>query len=185
MLKSLLPDNIEFSTLEIWQQDETRVGQQGSLSRIWAPTGTRPRKVRQQQFISTYIYGATCAQTGDSFALVMPYTNTTTMQLYLCELSQHVPKDKHIALLMDNAGWHVAKELAVPKNITLVPLPSYAPELNTMEQVWLWIKQHYLSNCCYKNYEDLVNKVCNAWNQFTQQPGLVQSLCFRDWIRTP
>ena len=116
---------------------------------------------------------------------VMPYTNTTTMQLYLCELSKHVPKGKHIALLMDNAGWHIAKELAVPKNITLVPLPSYAPELNTMEQVWQWIKQHYLSNCCYENYEDLVNKVCNAWNQFTQQLGLVQSLCFRDWIRTP
>ena len=171
--------------LEIWQQDETRVGQQGSLSRIWAPTGTRPRKVKQQQFISTYIYGATCAQTRDSFALIMPYTNTDTMQLYLFELSKHATAGKHIALLMDNAGWHVAKELMVPMNITLVPLPAYAPELNTMEQVWQWIKQHYLSNCCYENYEDLLNKVCQAWNQFTQQPDLIQSLCYRDWIQTP
>ena len=43
-------------------QDESRVGQQGSLTRIWAPTGTRPRKVKQQQFISAYIYGAACAK---------------------------------------------------------------------------------------------------------------------------
>jgi transposase len=70
-------------------------------------------------------------------------------------------------------------------SITLVPLPAYAPELNTIEQVWQWIKQHYLSNCCYANYEDLLNKVCQAWNQFTQQPDLMQSLCYRDWMQTP
>ena len=112
--------------LEIWQQDETRIGQQGSLSRIWAPTGSRPRKVKQQQFISTYIYGAVCAQTGDSFALVMPYTDTYTMQFYLSELSKHIKNGKHVALVMDNAGWHVANELIIPANITIIPLPAYA-----------------------------------------------------------
>lgn len=41
--------------VDIWSEDETRIGQQGSLTRIWAKRGTRPRKIRQQQFISTYI----------------------------------------------------------------------------------------------------------------------------------
>ena len=36
---------VELSSVDIWQQDETRVGQQGSLTRIWAPKGTRPRKL--------------------------------------------------------------------------------------------------------------------------------------------
>ena len=45
----MLPKNVERSNVDIWSQDETRVGQQGSLSRIWAKRGTRPRKVKQQQ----------------------------------------------------------------------------------------------------------------------------------------
>ena len=72
MLKELLPKNIDRSEVEIWSQDETRVGQQGSLTRIWAKRGTRTRKVRQQKFISTYIYGAACHDTGESFALEQP-----------------------------------------------------------------------------------------------------------------
>ena len=66
MLTELLPKNIDRSKVDIWFQDETRVGQQGSLSRIWAKRATRPRKVRQQQCISTYIYGAACHETGES-----------------------------------------------------------------------------------------------------------------------
>ena len=63
-MKKLLPTEIEYSKVDIWSQDETRVGQQASLSRIWAKRGTRPRKVKQQQFISTYIYDVACHPTG-------------------------------------------------------------------------------------------------------------------------
>ena len=48
MLKQLLPDNIDAEKVEIWSEDETRVGQQGGLTRIWAKKGTRPRKVKQR-----------------------------------------------------------------------------------------------------------------------------------------
>ena len=141
-----MPDKIELSSVDIWLQDETRVGQQGSLTRIWAPKGTRPRKVKQKQFISTYIYGSACAATGESFGLVLPYTNTETMELYLSQFSQQIRPDRHVALLIDNAGWHIAKDLKIPHNITLIPLPPYSPELNAMEQVWQWMKSNYLSN---------------------------------------
>ena len=92
-------------------QDESRVGQQGSLTRIWAPTGTRPRKIRQQQFISAYIYGAACSKTGDSFGLILPSTNTIAMQIYIDQLSKQINKDRHVALVVDNAGWHTSKYL--------------------------------------------------------------------------
>ena len=55
MLATLLPKDIDMDQVDIWSEDETRIGQQGSLTRIWAKRGTRPRKIRQQQFISTYI----------------------------------------------------------------------------------------------------------------------------------
>ena len=52
MLTELLPKNIDKCNVDIWSQDESRVGQQGSLTRKWAKRGTRPRKVRQKQFNS-------------------------------------------------------------------------------------------------------------------------------------
>ena len=162
-----------------------RLCQHRDLYYNWYKTGTRPRKVRQQQFISTYIYGAVCAKTGEAFGLVLPYTNTAAMQLFLNELSCKIKDNRHIALVMDNAGWHTAKELVVPKNITLVPLPPYSPELNATEQIWGWMKSHYLSNCNFKDYNDIVDKVCFAWNEFAKQPDLVKSMCSRDWLLTP
>ena len=176
-----MPDKIELSSVDIWLQDETRVGQQGSLTRIWAPKGTRPRKVKQKQFISTYIYGSACAATGESFGLVLPYTNTETMELYLSQFSKQIRPNRHVALLIDNAGWHIAKDLKIPHNITLIPLPPYSPELNAMEQVWQWMKSNYLSNRYFKDYEDIVDKASLAWNEFAKDPKLVQSICKRSW----
>ena len=185
LLTELLPKNIDKSKVDIWSQDETRVGQQGSLTRIWTKRGTRPRKVRQQQFIATYIYGAACHNTGESFALILPYTNTEAMNMFLEELSLNIQCNRHVALLIDNAGWHTAKKLTVPSNITLIPLPPYAPELNAMEQVWEWIKNHFLSNQYYDVYKDIVIMACYAWNQLSKDVNLVKSIMYRDWINTP
>ena len=185
MLKLLLPKDIDFSKVDVWSQDETRVGQQGSLTRIWAKRGTRPRKVRQQQFISTYIYGAACHNTGKSFALILPHANTRAMNKFLEEFSLTIKYGRHVALLIDNAGWHTARKLSIPNNVTLVPLPPYAPELNAMEQIWEWIKNHFLSNQCYAAYEDIVNNACHAWNQLSENVDLVKSIMFREWINIP
>lgn len=168
--------------VDIWSQDETRVGQQGSLSRIWAVRGTRPRKVRQQQFISTYIYGAACHDTGQSCALILPYANTDAMNKFLNELSSEVEPGRHVALIIDNAGWHKTKKLIIPVNITLIPLPPHSPELNAMEQVWQWIKSHFLSNQHYHDYKDIVDKACYAWNQVSGNPELIKSITRREWI---
>lgn len=181
----MIPDSVDLSCVDIWQQDEARVGQQGSLTRIWAPKGIRPRKVKQKQFISTYIYGSACAATGETFGLVLPYTNTNAMQLYLNEFSEKIKNDRHAALIVDNAGWHIAKELDIPDNITLIPLPAYSPELNAMEQVWKWMKENYLSNTYFKDYDGIVESVCEAWNAFCGDVELVQSLCLREWQSTP
>ncbi|OYZ38049.1 MAG: hypothetical protein B7Y25_02400 [Alphaproteobacteria bacterium 16-39-46] len=51
----VISKDISLDQVLIWFQDETRIGQQGSLSRIWALKGTRPRVVKQQQFMYQYI----------------------------------------------------------------------------------------------------------------------------------
>ena len=57
--------------VDLWFQDETRIGQQGSTSRMWAKKGTRPRALKQQQFTYTYIYGAVCPSTEQAVGLVL------------------------------------------------------------------------------------------------------------------
>ena len=156
MLTELIPRHVELSSVDIWQQDESRVGQQGSTTRIWAKTETRPRKVKQQQFISSYIYGAVCAKTGATFGLFLPRTNTPSMQLFLDELSKQAEDGRNITLVMDNAGWHTANDLVVPEHITLIQLPPYSPELNAIEQVWEFLLNHHLANQFYDNYQQII-----------------------------
>ena len=107
------------------------------------------------------------------------------MNKFLNELSSVIESGRHVALIVDNAGWHTAKKLTVPANVTLIALPPYAPELNAMEQIWEWIKNHFLSNQCYDVYEDIVTMACYAWNQLSQDVNLVKSIMYRDWINAP
>lgn len=105
------------------------------------------------------------------------------MQIYLDLLSKHIRDGRHVALIVDNAGWHTSKELKIPHNITLIPLPPYSPELNSMEQVWQWMKKHYLSNMCFKNYGEIVDILQEAWNAFSSNIELVKSVCYREWAK--
>ena len=104
------------------------------------------------------------------------------MNQFLGELSLRIEPERHVALIVDNAGWHTAKELIIPTNITLIALPSYSPELNAMEQIWQWIKNHFLSNQNYSNYKNIVDKACCAWNQLSENSELIKSIMHRNRI---
>lgn len=150
---------------------------------MWAIKGTRPRIVRQQQFNYTYIFGAVCPERDESVGLILPYANTSTMQIHLEHISMKIPTGRHAVLIMDQAGWHTTKKLKSFENITLIPLPAASPELNPTEQVWRQLREDNLANRCYKDEEDIVNACCEAWNEFDEKPGAVRSLCSRDWAK--
>ncbi len=172
---------IDTDKIEIWWQDESRVGQQGSLSRVWATKGTRPRVVRQKQFLSTYIFGACCPSKDKGCALILPECTTGMMQIHLDEISKHVEENYHAIIMMDRASWHTTEALIIPQNLTLLPLPAYSPELNPMEQVWQKLKHGSLSNRVYKNYEEILDCCSDAWNSFVDDEGSINSLCSRAW----
>ena len=96
------------------------------------------------------------------------------MQTYIDQLSKHVKVGRQIALVIDNARWHTSKQLKIPENITLIPLPPYSPELNPMEQVWQWMKHNHLSNIFFESYDDIVDKLSIAWNAFSDNDTLVK-----------
>ena len=83
---------------------------------------------------------------GVGAALALPFADTEAMQLYLEEISRHVAEGAHAVLLLDRAGWHTTAKLDVPSNITSIFLPSRAPELNPVENIWQFLRGNWLSN---------------------------------------
>ena len=96
--------------MEIWFQDEARVGQQGTLTRIRAKRGIRPRAPRDTRCKWTYIFGAACPGRGTAAGLILPCVNTEAMELHLAEIARTVATDARALLIVDGPGWHDAKE---------------------------------------------------------------------------
>ena len=163
--------------------DEARVGQKGRLCRRWWLRGHRAPGRRDSRFEWAYLFAAVEPATGADVALVLPEATTVTMSLFLAEFAASLPEDVHAVLVLDRAGWHVARRLAVPANVTLVPLPPYSPELNPVEQVWLYLRERFLSLRVFKDYRAIVEACCTAWNRLVAEPGRLRSLCEQPWIR--
>jgi hypothetical protein len=171
------------TAIEVWFQDEARIGQKNGLTRQWARKGTRPRQPADQRYENAWLFGAICPAKGKAAGLALPEATTRTMQLHLKEISRHVAKGAHAVLLLDRAGWHTTLRLKLPRNISLVFLPSRAPELNPVENVWQFMRQNWLSNRVFKTYGDIIDAACNAWRRLASMPNKVRSIGLRDWAR--
>ena len=145
--------------VEVWQQDEARIGQQGTLTRVWGETNSRPSAVRQTEYEWAYLFAAVNPTTGASSALITPTVNTHYMNRHLAFIGREAGPGVHVVLVLDQAGWHVAKALRVPENLTLLHLPPYSPELNGSERIWGFLPSPYLSNRVYKEYDELFEAI--------------------------
>jgi transposase len=103
------------------------------------------------------------------------------MSLHLAEISQSVTRGAHAVVLLDQAGWHLSNRLVIPDNITLVPLPAKAPELNPVENVWQFMRDNWLSNRVFTSYGDILDHCCAAWNRLIDQPWRIMSIGLRGW----
>jgi hypothetical protein len=158
--------------LEIWFADEARIGQKNKITRRWAKRGTRPSAPKDQRTASAYIFGAICPAEGKGAGLVLPRCTTEGMTLHLKEISQAVTPGAHALVLVDQAGWHQSKKLVVPANITLMPLPAKAPELNPVENIWQFLRENWISNRIFSSYGDIVRHITRRWIPFAERRGL-------------
>ena len=169
--------------MDAWTRRVQGVGQKGRLCHRWWLKGHRPPGRCDKRFEWAYIFAAVEPATGAEVALVLPEATTATMGLFLAEFAAGLPEDVHAVLVLDRAGWHGAKALAVPANVTLVPLPPYSPELNPVERVWLYLRERFLSLRVFRDYRAIVDACCTAWNRLTADPSRLRSLCDQPWIR--
>ena len=151
------------------------------MTRCWAKRGTRPRAPRDRRYDWAYIFGATCPARAATAAIVAPAANAEVMSLHLAEIARQVAPGAHAILVLDGAGYHGAKNLTVPKNVTLVALPPYAPELNPIENVWAYLRGNKLAITVFDSYDDIVEKTCDAWMFFATDKGRVTSITARSW----
>ena len=180
-MKAALPEHAAGKPIEIWFQDEARVGQQGTLTRLWARRGTRPRAPRDRRYAWAYIFGAVCPARGTGAALVLPFANADAMQRHLDEISRCIAPGAHAVIVLDGAGWHGAAKLVIPDNVSLLPLPPYSPELNSAENIWQYLRQNQLSLRVWETYDDIVETCCQAWNKLITQPSRITSIAARQW----
>ncbi len=177
-IRQTLPPN---TPIEIWFQDEARVGQKTKITRRWARRGTRPRAAKDQRTKSAYIFGAICPARGVGAALVLPRCDTQAMQWHLEEISSQVSLGAPAILIADQAGWHRTGKLNIPSNITLLALPPRSPELNPVENIWQFMRDNWISNRVFKSYDEIVAICSEAWNKLMDQPETIMSIGLRKW----
>jgi transposase len=179
-----LPETARGRPIEVWWQDEARVGQQGTMTRLWAERGSRPSAPRDQRYDWAYLFGAVCPDRGIGAGLVLPTADAEMMILHLAEISARVRPGAHAILVLDGAGWHqTGGRLRVPDNITLLHLPPYAPELNPVENIWAFLRSNQLSNRVYPTYDAILEACCSAWNWLTSQPHRITAIASRPWAQ--
>ncbi len=180
-MQEALPAAARDKPLEIWFQDEARIGQKGTLTRIWARIGSRPRGPRDSRYEWAYIFAAVCPERATGAALVMPHANTEAMNLHLQEISRTVAPGA--ALVCDGAGWHTSPALELPDNITPVCLPPYAPKLNPTENIWEYLRKNYLALRVLDDYDAILDACCKAWNDLLTMPDRLVSITQRNWAK--
>ena len=163
--------------IQLWFQDEARFGQQGTLTRKWALRGSRPPAVKQTRYDYLYVLSAACPATGQTVGLLSPHLNTGVVNAFFEQFAREVDPDVHVVMFWDQAGFHTAKALKPPPNLTLIPLPPYCPELNPIENLWHYLRSHHWSNHAHPDYDALRQAACDAWQVSCLDPAIIRSVC--------
>ena len=166
---------------QVWFQDEARIGEKNNRAKIWAPVGERPIVLADMGYQVGYLLGAVCPELGKAVGLVMPCANAVTMQMLVECISEEITDQAHGVIIMDCATWHTTKKLKIPDNMTIIYLPPYCPELNSIEQIWSFLRKNYLSNHIYGSWDSLVEAICLAWNKLRELPEKITEISTRKW----
>ncbi len=169
--------------LRVYFQDESRFGQQGTMTNVWAEKGSRPTAIRQTEYEYLWVLGAVCPETGHAEGLLSPQLNTKVVNTFLELFSKTIPENEHAVMIWDGAGFHTSKQLRLPDNISLVQLPAYSPELNPIENLWHYLKSHFWSNRAYDDYEALEEAAMAAWRTAVLDAQLMQSVCAAPYLK--
>jgi transposase len=162
-------------------QDEARFGRISDPRRCWCPKPVRPlcNAMVTQEY--TYAYAAVSVADGALDTLILPHMNSDCMQIFLDEVASRYPDDR-IIMVLDGAGCHTAKSLAVPKNMRLLALPPYAPELNPVEHLWDELREKAFGNLVFESLDALEDHLEISLRMMERDPQSMRSIVAWPWI---
>jgi DDE superfamily endonuclease len=136
--------------------DEHRLGLKPVLRRVWGRRGERPSAPVHHRYRWLYLYGFVRPGTGQVLWYLMPTVSAATFGQVLAAFAADagVGPTKEVLLVLDGAGWHVAKDLAVPVHLHLAFLPAYSPELQPAERLWP-LADEAVANRCFDGLAEL------------------------------
>ena len=168
--------------VEVWVEDEARLGLKPVVRRVWTLKGRRPLSNGRQRFGAVYVYGFAEPRTGRNRCLILPKADTGHMGRALADFASWADPEgkKLMVLLVDNAGWHVAKRLAVPANVVLHHLPPCTPELQPAERLWPLVREG-LANKAFDDLPALEAKLNSRLNTLAGATDQVQAVTGYHW----
>ena len=149
---------------------------------MWAERGSRPTAPKQAAYGNLHVLTAVCPATGRGKGLISPHLNAVVVQLSLDGLSATIPMGTHVVLVWDGAGYHTAKGLRVPSDLTLAGLPPYSPELNPVERLWPYLRQHHWSNRVYEDVDAVEAAAISGWRTVCLDPANIRSICRCEYL---
>lgn len=173
------------STVEVWGQDEARIGLMPILRRVWAPSDQRPIAPVCRRYEWVYVYGFVHPRTGRVVWLLLPKMNAQMMSIALQRFAEEVGagEQKQVVLLLDGAPSHTANNLRIPKGIHLVFQPPYSPEVQPAEHLWPFLRES-VANKAFDSIDELEEALIRRCKQLDRQPEVIRgSTCFHWWPR--
>jgi DDE superfamily endonuclease len=169
-------------TVELWCEDECRIGLVPIVRRVWAPRGKRPAAPHRIKRQWLYVYGFVRPGTADTFWLLLPEANTEWMGLALAEWARAVDAEgrKRLVLVADGASWHTSGKLALPGQVELFPLPANTPELQPVESAWPSVREA-VANEAFDGLDPVMDRLAERCRRFMEHPETIQGVVAHDW----
>src|SRR5450631_1238122 len=167
--------------------DEHRIGLGPLLRRVWVRKGSRPSVHVQQRYEWMYLYGFVHPHSGHTEWLIEPSVDIETMNLALAQFAHAVGANaqKHIALVMDQAGWHASSHVQIPEGLHLLFLPPYSPELQPSERLWP-LSNEGIASRHFSSLDALEEAQIQRCQTLLQQTDAIRDLtCFHWWPTDP
>lgn len=168
--------------VELWSEDEHRIGLCPVTRRIWVESGDYPTAIVNWKREWLWLYGFVEPQTGETYWWILPYVRTDLFGQILKDFAEHfrVGEKKRIVLPLDRAGWHMSEKLEIPEGIHLVPMPPRSPELQPAERLWPLVNE-VLANQAFDTIEQVEERVYQRCQRLFQQKDLIRGLTFYHW----
>jgi transposase len=168
--------------VEVWAEDEARLGLKPISRRVWWLKGCRPGSCGRTKYEWLYVYGFARPRTGETFTVILPRVKTERMAEALEAFAAHADPDgtKILVLVVDNAGWHRAKRLAIPGHVRLHFLPPCTPELQPVEPFWALVRET-VANDTFARLADLRGRIVRRCKRLAADHATVKGAIGFHW----